>query len=725
MSDIVWTKTDESPLLSSYLLLPCIKAVCERADISIKEVDISLSGRILAAFGLASDGLAELGELVKKPEANIIKLPNISASLPQLNAAIKELRAKGYELPDYPQSLDNDEAKSIAQKYAKVLGSAVNPVLREGNSDRRSTKAVKNYAKTHPHKMAPWGRDSKARVAHMNDGDFYANEKSLICQKDDEIAIKFTPQNGDIVLLKSGIKVGVEDVLSATFLDAAELDKFIEKAEKDARENGLLFSLHLKATMMKVSDPVIFGHALRVYFSELFDEFKDELNGACVNADNGLGDLTERVKSLPNDVSAKIIDKLNQIISQKAPLSMVNSDAGITGLHVPSDVIIDASMPALIRAGGKMWDKNGELKDALAVIPDRTYATLYAACIDDMKENGALDVSIAGSVSNVGLMAKKAEEYGSHDKTFIIKEAGEVELVSSNGESLLKFNVKAGDIFRAMIAKDEAIKSWVKLAINRHNASGERLIFWLDEARAHDANMIKKVRQYMQEFKFLGAYAVLDYVSAMRASLAAIRKGENVIGVTGNVLRDYLTDLFPILELGTSAKMLSIVPLLNGGGLFETGAGGSAPKLAQQLINENHLRWNSLGEYLALAASLEHLSSKKPAAKILANTLDAAIARWLNDDREPKSRVGEMDNRSSHFYLLLYWANELASSDLGDKFKDLAAALAKNEQSITGGLLAVQGFKVELGGYYHLDDMMATAVMSPSPALNSIIKSEI
>lgn len=725
MSDIVWTKTDESPLLSSYLLLPCIKAVCERANVSVEEVDISLAGRILAAFGLAEDGLKKLEELVKTPEANIIKLPNISASLPQLNAAIKELRAQGYDLPDYPENLNTDEAVNIAAKYAKVLGSAVNPVLREGNSDRRSTKAVKDYAKAHPHKMASWSKESKARVSHMSEGDFYANEKSLICEKDDEISIKFISKSGESKTLKEGIKVGAGDVLSATFLDVDKLDKFIDKAQLQAKDEGLLFSLHLKATMMKVSDPVIFGHALKSYFKELFDEFKTELNQAGVKPENGLGDLLERVKSLPNDTSEKILNKFNQILNQNAPLSMVNSDAGITGLHVPSDVIIDASMPALIRAGGKMWDKNGELKDALAIIPDRTYATLYAACIDDMKENGALDVSTIGSVSNVGLMAKKAEEYGSHDKTFIMQDDGEVELLSKTGDLLLKFNVKAGDIFRAMIAKDEAIKSWVKLAINRHEASGEALIFWLDEARAHDANMIKRVRQYMQEFKFMGVYTVLDYVSAMRASLSAIREGRSVIAVTGNVLRDYLTDLFPILELGTSAKMLSIVPLLNGGGLFETGAGGSAPKLAQQLINENHLRWNSLGEYLALAASLEHLSQKKPVAKVLATTLDTAIARWLNDEREPKSRVGEPDNRTSHFYLLLYWANELANSELGDKFKDLATSLSKNEQSITGGLLAVQGFSVELGGYYHPDDMMARAVMSPSPALNSIIKSEL
>lgn len=724
MSDIIWTKTDESPLLSSYMLLPCIKAVCERAGVDIKEVDISLSGRILAAFGLAHDGLAELAELVKKPEANIIKLPNISASLPQLNAAIKELQSQGYDIPQYPSDLSTPEAKEIAQKYAKVLGSAVNPVLREGNSDRRSTKAVKEYAKTHPHKMAAWSKESKAKVAHMDDGDFYANERSFISNVDDELSIKFTPKNGESILLKQGIKVGTGDVVSATFLSASKLDSFIEKAENEARNDGLLFSLHLKSTMMKISDPVIFGRALRVYFKELFDEFGAELESAGVKADNGLGDLLERIKSLPQQTQAKINEKLGQILAKNAPLSMVNSDAGITGLHVPSDVIIDASMPAMIRAGGCMWDANGELKDALAVIPDRTYATLYAACIDDMKENGALDVSSAGSVSNVGLMAKKAEEYGSHDKTFIIPEDGEVELVGANGESLLKFNVSKGDIFRAMIAKDEAIKSWVNLAINRHKASGDRLIFWLDEARAHDANMIKKVKEYIKLFKFNEEFDIFDYPLAMRSSLSAIRAGKNVISVTGNVLRDYLTDLFPILELGTSAKMLSIVPLLNGGGLFETGAGGSAPKLAQQLISENHLRWNSLGEYLALAASLEHLSSRKAVAAVLAQTLDAAIARWLADEREPRARVGEIDNRGSHFYLLLYWANELAKSELSDKFKDLSDRLSASEQSISGGLLAVQGFSVQLGGYYHPDDMMAGVVMSPSPALNAIIKGE-
>lgn len=728
MADIIYTYTDEAPLLATYSLFPILKEFLSRADIDIQTMDISLSGRILANFSeyLKDDQkvpnyLEILGEMTKDPKANIIKLPNISASLPQLNAAIDELRAKGYMVPLYPAEPKNKEEEDIKNRYAKVLGSAVNPVLREGNSDRRCAVAVKEYAKEFPHKNGAWDNNIKTRVSYMKDGDFYSNEKSLIGEITSEFSIIFENKNGEKQTLKSGIKVALGDVLSATFMSANKLDKFIANSIDDAKSNGLLYSVHLKATMMKVSDPVIFGHFVKVYFKEIFDEFGSELEKLGVVANNGLKDLFARIENSP--LKSQILAKFDEIYAKNPDLAMVDSDNGITNLHVPSDIIIDNSMPNMIRNSGKMWDKNGQTRDTLAVIPDKTYATIYEATIDELKTNGALNPAVIGSVSNVGLMAKKAEEYGSHDKTFIAKEDGK--FILTDGNKTLEFNVEKGDIFRAIQAKDEAIKDWIKLAINRAKATKSATIFWLDENRAHDANLIKIVNEELKNYDLNGLeISIAEPTKAIKKSIEIIRSSKDAISVTGNVLRDYLTDLFPILELGTSAKMLSIVPLLNGGGLFETGAGGSAPKIARQLLEENHLRWDSLGEFLALGASLEHLYSVsgKKGAQILAQTLDKAVQSYLKNDNSPRKAVGENDNRGSHFYLAFYWANELANSELGDKFKDLAKILNENKDAIANELNGNQGNAVDLGGYYKFDDSKATKIMRSSEIFNKALE---
>lgn len=727
MSDIIYTYTDEAPLLATYSLFPIIKEYLKRANISIETMDISLAGRILANFPehlkdeqKVPNYLEILGQLTQDPKANIIKLPNISASIPQLNAAIAELQAKGFEVPSYPAQPKNEAENEIKERYAKVLGSAVNPVLREGNSDRRCAKAVKDYAKEFPHKNGPWDKSIKTRVAHMNDGDFYSNEKSLIASEASEFSISFESENGQKTLLKSGIKLNKGDILSATFMSVSALDDFIEKTIDEAKKDDLLYSVHLKATMMKVSDPVIFGHFVKIFFKEIFAEFGSELKDVGVNANNGLKDLFARIENL--SIKDKIIDKYNEILNIRPDLAMVDSDNGITNLHVPSDVIIDNSMPNMIRNSGKMWDKNGNERQSLAVIPDKTYATIYASIIDELKANGALNPAVIGSVSNVGLMAKKAEEYGSHDKTFIAENDGTFSI--SDGKNTLSFDVKKGDIFRAMIAKDEAIKDWIKLAITRAKATNSAAIFWLDEKRAHDNNMIKIVREELNKHDTSALdISILEPSAAMKKSLEIIRAGKDAISVTGNVLRDYLTDLFPIMELGTSAKMLSIVPLLNGGGLFETGAGGSAPKIARQLIDENHLRWDSLGEFLALGASLEHLAntSGNKNANVLASTLDKAISSYLKNDNSPRKKVGENDNRGSHFYLAFYWANELANSELGANFKALAQFLNENKDQIIAQLNANQGGSVDLGGYYKLNDEKTTNIMRSSKIFNEAL----
>ena len=726
MSDIIYTYTDEAPLLATYSLFPVLKEYLSRGDVSIETMDISLAGRILANFSdylkedqKIPDFLAKLGEMTQDPKANIIKLPNISASIPQLNAAIAELNQKGYAVPAYPAEPKDAKEEEIKARYAKVLGSAVNPVLREGNSDRRCAAAVKEYAKAFPHKNGAWDKSIKTRVANMNGGDFYSNEKSLIASGASEFSIKFKGASGEKTL-KSGIKLNKGDVISATYLSAKALDSFIESSIADAKKEGLLYSVHLKATMMKVSDPVMFGHFVKVFFAELFSEFGEQLKNLVVNANNGLKDLFAKIENSP--IKDKVIAKYNEILATRPALAMVDSDNGITNLHVPSDIIIDNSMPNMIRNSGKMWNKDGKEQETLAAIPDKTYATIYSAIIDELKTNGALNPAVVGSVSNVGLMAKKAEEYGSHDKTFIAEEDGE--FVLSDGKESLSFKVEKGDIWRAMIAKDEAIKDWVKLAINRAKATGATAIFWLDEKRAHDANMIKIVNDELKKYDTAGLdIRIENYEKAMKDSLAIMRTGKDAISVTGNVLRDYLTDLFPIMELGTSAKMLSIVPLLNGGGLFETGAGGSAPKIARQLLDEGHLRWDSLGEFLALGASLEHLgnTSGKKGALVLASTLDKAIAQYLKNDNSPRKKVGENDNRGSHFYLALYWANELANSELGGKFKGLAEFLNANKEQIANELNGNQGSPADVGGYYKLDDAKANAVMRSSKLFNEAL----
>ena len=735
---IIYTKTDEAPLLATYSLLPVVEAFAKNAGVNIELRDISLSGRILAAFAdrlpaaqQTPDALAELGALTLKPEANIIKLPNISASVPQLKAAIAELQKQGFALPDYPDAPGNDAERQTKERYDKVKGSAVNPVLREGNSDRRAPKAVKDYARKHPHKMGAWSPDSKTRVATMDRGDFFSNEQSVTVPAATTARIEFFPADGAApVLLKNGLKLSEGEVFDATFMGKKALVAFLEQQIVAARDLGVLFSLHLKATMMKVSDPIIFGHAVRVYLADFIRKHGSTLEKLAVDFNNGLGDLMTKLPKLAAEERGALEKDLQAALASRPPLAMVNSDKGITNLHVPSDVIVDASMPAMIREGGKMWNATGDTQDTLAVIPDSSYAPVYQAVIDFCKKHGALDPVKMGSVPNVGLMAQAAEEYGSHNKTFELPKDGTVRVTDSDGKVLTEHKVEAGDIWRACQTKDAAIRDWVKLAAKRARATGCPAVFWLDRNRAHDAQLIAKVEEYLGESDTTGlAISVMAPAEACRFSLERIAKGEDTISATGNVLRDYLTDLFPILEVGTSAKMLSIVPLMNGGGLFETGAGGSAPKHVQQFTAENYLRWDSLGEFFALAASLEHLAettgNKK--AMVLAETLDKANGKFLEENKSPGRKLGTLDNRGSHFYLTLYWAQALASQDedaeLKRIFTPVAAELATNEQNIVAELAAVQGKPTDIGGYYRPDDAKASAVMRPSATFNRILSS--
>ena len=735
---IIYTKTDEAPLLATYSLLPVVEAFAKNAGVNIELRDISLSGRILAAFAdrlpaaqQTPDALAELGALTLKPEANIIKLPNISASVPQLKAAIAELQKQGFALPDYPDAPGNDAERQTKERYDKVKGSAVNPVLREGNSDRRAPKAVKDYARKHPHKMGAWSPDSKTRVATMDRGDFFSNEQSVTVPAATTARIEFFPADGGApVLLKDGLKLSEGEVFDATFMGKKALVAFLEQQIEAARDLGVLFSLHLKATMMKVSDPIIFGHAVRVYLADFIRKHGSTLDKLAVDFNNGLGDLMTKLPKLAAEEKGALEKDLQAALASRPPLAMVNSDKGITNLHVPSDVIVDASMPAMIREGGKMWNAAGDTQDTLAVIPDSSYASVYQAVIEFCKKHGALDPVKMGSVPNVGLMAQAAEEYGSHNKTFELPRDGTVRVADSDGKVLTEHKVEAGDIWRACQTKDAAIRDWVKLAVKRARATGCPAVFWLDRNRAHDAQLIAKVEEYLGESDTTGlAISVMAPAEACRFSLERIAKGEDTISATGNVLRDYLTDLFPILEVGTSAKMLSIVPLMNGGGLFETGAGGSAPKHVQQFTAENYLRWDSLGEFFALAASLEHLAettgNKK--AMVLAETLDKANGKFLEENKSPGRKLGTLDNRGSHFYLTLYWAQALASQDedaeLKRIFTPVAAEFATNEQNIVAELAAVQGKPTDIGGYYRPDDAKASAVMRPSATFNRILSS--
>ncbi len=734
---IIWTKTDEAPLLASYSLLPVIKAFTKHAGIDVETKDISLAGRIIANFPdnlkdeqKISDALAELGELVKLPEANIIKLPNISASVPQLKAAIKELQEKGYNIPNYPEEPKTEEEKKIQKRFAKNLGSAVNPVLREGNSDRRPAAAVKKYAQKNPHKMMkPWPESgSKTRVAHMSGNDFYGNEKSMTLEEEDNFRIEFVDENGKVTILKQELPLQKGEVVDSTVMNVAELRKFYAEQIEAAKEDNVLLSLHLKATMMKVSDPIMFGHAVYVYFKEALDKHADTLKEIGANVNLGIADVLNKLNKLPAEKKAEIEADINAVYEKQCDLAMVGK--GRTNLHVPNDVIIDASMPNVVRDGGKMWNKNDELQDVIAMIPDRSYATIYKEIIENAKEHGQFNPATMGNVANVGLMAQKAEEYGSHDKTFEATAKGTMRAVNKNGETVLEQAVDKGDIFRMCQAKDLPIKDWVKLAVTRAKASGSPAIFWLDENRAHDREIIKKVNKYLSEHDITGLeIKIMKPVEAMRFTLERVRKGLNTISVTGNVLRDFLTDLFPILELGTSARMLSIVPLLNGGGLFETGAGGSAPKHVQQLISEGHLRWDSLGEYCAIVPSLEMVAEKydNGKAKVLAETLDEAVGEYLNNGKMPSRKVNELDNRGSTFYLSMYWAEALAKQnndeELKNHFEKVAEAMKENEETIASELLTAQGSEVELDGYYLLNDDLAEKAMRPSKTLNEIINS--
>jgi isocitrate dehydrogenase len=735
MAKIIYTQTDEAPLLATYSFLPIIAAYAKTAGVDVETRDISLAGRVIAQFPerltdeqRLDDALAELGELATKPEANIIKLPNISASIPQLKATIAELQSQGYDLPAYPENPQTDEEREVRARYDKVKGSAVNPVLREGNSDRRAPASVKNYAKSHPHSMGAWSSDSKTSVATMGHDDFRSNELSVVIDGDDTLSIVHVGSDGSETVLKEGLAVLDGEVVDATFMSAAKLDEFLEEQVARAKADGVLFSAHLKATMMKVSDPIIFGHVVRAYFADVFSQYGEQLAAAGLSANDGLGAILAGLDQVEN--GAEIKAAFEKGLAEGPALAMVDSDRGITNLHVPSDVIIDASMPAMIRTSGQMWNADGEQQDTLAVIPDSSYAGVYQATIDDCKAHGALDPSTMGSVPNVGLMAKAAEEYGSHDKTFEIPAAGRVEVRSASGDVLMSHDVEAGDIWRACQTKDASIRDWVKLAVTRARASATPAVFWLDETRAHDANLIRLVRTYLEEHDTEGLdISVMAPAEATTYSLERIRRGEDTISVTGNVLRDYNTDLFPILELGTSAKMLSIVPLMNGGGLFETGAGGSAPKHVQQLVKEDYLRWDSLGEFFALAASLEHLAgyADNERARILGDTLDKATETFLNEDRSPGRKLGTIDNRGSHFYLALYWAEELAKqtedAELASAFSSLATTLRENEQKIVDELLAVQGKPADIGGYFRPDAEKAAAVMRPSATFNEAIAS--
>ena len=734
---IIYTKTDEAPLLATYSLLPILQGFTKHAGIAVEMRDISLAGRILAVFSdrlpadqKTEDALAELGALTLKPEANIIKLPNISASVPQLKAAIAELQKRGFALPNYPEVPTNDDEKDAKARYDKVKGSAVNPVLREGNSDRRAPKAVKDYARKHPHKMGAWSPDSKTRVVTMGSNDFFSNEKSVTLPAATTAKIEFTPAGGAPSVLKDGLKLQAGEILDATFMSRKALEAFLAAQIAAAQDLGILFSLHLKATMMKVSDPILFGHAVKVFLGDFLEKHSSALANLGVDFNNGLGDLVAKIEKLPADEKAAIEADLKATLASRPALAMVNSEKGITNLHVPSDVIVDASMPAMIREGGKMWNAAGKTQDTLAVIPDSCYASVYETTISFCRKNGALDPQTMGSVPNVGLMAQAAEEYGSHNKTFEIPADGVVRVTDSDGKTLLEHSVEAGDIWRACQTKDAAVRDWVKLAVRRARATGVPTLFWLDAKRAHDAQLISKVEKYLQDHDTAGLdIRILPPAEACQISLERIVKGEDTISVTGNVLRDYLTDLFPILEVGTSAKMLSIVPLMNGGGLFETGAGGSAPKHVQQFLEENYLRWDSLGEFFAIAASFEHLAETQShaTAKVLADTLDAATGQLLEHDKSPARKVGGLDNRGSHFYIALYWAQALAAqnqdAELKKIFTPVADALSANETKIVAELGAVQGHSVDVGGYYMPDDAKATEAMRPSGTFNGILAS--
>lgn len=732
---IIYTITDEAPALATQSLLPIIEAFSAAAGVAVETRDISLSGRIIASFPefLAAeqrinDDLAELGELAKQPDANIIKLPNISASVPQLKAAIKELQALGYALPEYPEEAKTEQERDVKARYDKIKGSAVNPVLREGNSDRRAPSSVKQYARKNPHSMGAWSKESKSHVAHMHAGDFYGSEQSATMAADDVLKISLKQADGTVKVLKEKVAVLAGEVVDATFMSASALRDFYAAEVADAKAQGVLFSLHLKATMMKVSDPIMFGYAVKVFYKEIFAKYADTFAKLGVDVNNGIGDLYAKLKNLPQAEQDAIVADINALYATKPALAMVNSDKGITNLHVPSDVIIDASMPAMIRSSGQMWGPDGKLQDTKAVIPDRCYAGVYQETIEFCKQNGAFDPRTMGSVPNVGLMAQKAEEYGSHDKTFEITANGTVVVTNSKGETVFSHDVAAGDIWRMCQVKDAPIRDWVKLAVNRARLSNTPAVFWLDSARAHDAQLIQKVNAYLKEHDTTGLdIQILSPVEATRHALVRIKQGLDTISVTGNVLRDYLTDLFPILELGTSAKMLSIVPLMNGGGLFETGAGGSAPKHVEQFVEENHLRWDSLGEFLALAASLEHLSqvADNAVAKILADTLDQATALFLDNDKSPRRKAGELDNRGSHFYLAMYWADAMAKQTadgaLAARFAKLAQSLQASEQQILAELNGVQGKAVDIGAYYRPDAAKAAAAMRPSATLNAAL----
>nr|WP_314529427.1 NADP-dependent isocitrate dehydrogenase [uncultured Pseudomonas sp.] len=733
-SKIIYTFTDEAPALATYSLLPIVEAFTASADIAVETRDISLAGRILASFPeqlgdkAVADHLAELGDLAVTPEANIIKLPNISASVPQLQAAIKELQAQGFALPDYPETVTSDADKLAKSRYDKIKGSAVNPVLREGNSDRRAPLSVKNYARKHPHKMGAWAADSKSHVAHMSTGDFYGSEKAALIDAADAVKIELIAQDGTTTVLKEKTTVQAGEILDCAVMSKNALRSFIAAEIEDAKAKGVLLSVHLKATMMKVSDPIMFGQIVAEFYKDALAKHAEVLAQIGFNLNNGIGDLYARIKALPSDQQAAIEADIQAVYAVRPSLAMVNSDKGITNLHVPSDVIVDASMPAMIRDSGKMWGTDGQLHDTKAVIPDRCYATIYQAVIEDCKANGAFDPTTMGSVPNVGLMAKKAEEYGSHDKTFQIKANGVVRVTDSKGSLLLEQAVEAGDIFRMCQTKDAPIQDWVKLAVNRARASSTPAIFWLDPMRAHDGVVIEKVQAYLKDHDTAGLdIQIMAPVDAMKFTLDRTRAGKDTISVTGNVLRDYLTDLFPIMELGTSAKMLSIVPLMNGGGLFETGAGGSAPKHVQQLLEENFLRWDSLGEFLALAASLEHLgvTYNNPKALVLAKTLDQATGQFLDNNKSPSRKVGNIDNRGSHFYLALYWAQALAAQTedaaLQAQFGQLAKTLTENEATIVAELNAVQGKPVNIGGYYHANAELISQAMRPSNTFNAAI----
>ncbi|MGH0030782.1 MAG: NADP-dependent isocitrate dehydrogenase [Myxococcota bacterium] len=731
---IIYTFTDEAPALATWSFLPIIQAFAGACGVAVETRDISLAGRILASFPerltpeqRIGDALAELGELAKTPEANIIKLPNISASMPQLKAAIRELQAKGYDLPDYPDDPSSDEERETQARYDRVKGSAVNPVLREGNSDRRAPASVKQYARNHPHPMGAWSTDSKTHVSHMRGGDFYSNEKSVTVEADGSLRIELVTDDGTTVL-KESVPVLAGEVVDGTFMSKRALVEFLEAQVEDARQKGVLFSLHLKATMMKVSDPIIFGHAVRVFFADVFAKHGAKLEELGANPNNGLGNVLAAIEGLPEAERAGILSDIDAAYASRPDLAMVDSDRGITNLHVPSDVIVDASMPAMIRTSGQMWNKDGEQQDTKAVIPDASYAGVYQAVIEDCQAHGAYDPTTMGSVPNVGLMAQKAEEYGSHDKTFEIPAAGTVRVVDGSGATVLEHAVEAGDVWRMCTVKDAPIRDWVKRAVTRARATGAPAVFWLDASRAHDAQLIAKVERYLPEHDLTGVEThVLAPVEATRFSLERIRKGEDTISVTGNVLRDYLTDLFPILELGTSAKMLAIVPLMNGGGLFETGAGGSAPKHVQQFQKENHLRWDSLGEFLALAVSLEHLAdaADNPGARIMGEALDRATATLLENAKSPSRKVNELDNRGSQFYLALYWAQALAEQTddpaLAARFAPLAERLAADEETIVRELIDCQGRPMDIGGYYAPDPEQAAQAMRPSATFNAAL----